>query len=184
MQVVLCTSDSIGGRDVPIAVRRCAEHVHIALAGGVELAAPAPLDDLGPFVLGHHPLHLKQQMVLGRLADLVVDKHQFHAAPLQFVHQEHLVSITSRQPVGTQHVQAVDASGGGLVAQPLQRRTNQCCAAVTLVDETGLRIDRRSILRSALNDRLDLRVDRSGLRLLLGRDTRVQRRPERLMACS
>ena len=55
---------------------------------------------------------------------------------------------------------------------------------MTLVDETKLRIDGRPILRSALNYRLDLRLDRSRLRLLLGKDTRVQRRPKSLMIFS
>jgi hypothetical protein len=53
---------------------------------------------------------------------------------------------------------------------------------VTVVHETQLGIDRRSVLRGAQDDRLDLRLDRSGLRLPLGRDTGVQGRSNRLIA--
>jgi len=126
------------------------------VAGGVQFAPPATLDDLRPLVLGHHPLHLKQKMVLGRLAQVMVDKGKFHPAPLQLIHQQHLICVAAGQAVGAQHVQAVDPTGRGQIAQSLQGRTNQRCAAVAFVDEPQLRLDRQTILRGALHDRGEL----------------------------
>ena len=58
---------SFAATDIPIAVRRSAEDVDRALTGRVQLAAAAAFEDLGPLVLGHHPLNLQQQIFFGCL---------------------------------------------------------------------------------------------------------------------
>src|SRR4051794_6882546 len=55
--------------DVAISIWGLAEDADRAIAGRVQLPAAAPLQDLGPLVLGDHPLHLEQQSLLRVLAD-------------------------------------------------------------------------------------------------------------------
>ena len=46
----------------------------------MHLPAPAPFEDLGPFIFGDHPLHLKQQLLLRLIADLVVEEDDLDPA--------------------------------------------------------------------------------------------------------
>ena len=90
----------LGLADVAVAVRGPADGADPAGAGRMELPTADTFQDLGPLVLGHHPLHLEQQVVLRGLADLVVEEDQFHTAPPQFVDQEHLVNIRASDAIG------------------------------------------------------------------------------------
>jgi hypothetical protein len=129
-------------------------------------------------ILARSYSYLEQQVVLGGFAQRMVEKQKLHAALLQLVDQQHLISVAARQAVGAEHVQAVDGSSGGLVAQTLQGRANQRRPAVAVVDKTQLRLDRNGFLGGAGQDRGDLRIDGAGLRLLLGGDAGVKRRAE------
>ena len=55
----------------------------------------------------------------------MVEEDQLHAAPPQLVDQEHLVDVGAGQAVGRVDVEPVEAPGGRLVAQPLQRGADQ-----------------------------------------------------------
>ena len=49
-------------RDVTIAIRSIAEHIHAATLSRVTFASPRPFQNLRAFVLGEHALHLEQQV--------------------------------------------------------------------------------------------------------------------------
>jgi hypothetical protein len=46
--------------DVTVARGRAAEPIDGAQTGGMEFAPAVTFDNLGPFIFGHHPLHLAQ----------------------------------------------------------------------------------------------------------------------------
>jgi hypothetical protein len=49
--------------DVAVTIGRATEHVDQPHTGRVEFAPPVAVEDLGPFIFGHHPLHLEQQLI-------------------------------------------------------------------------------------------------------------------------
>jgi hypothetical protein len=55
----------------------------------MQLAPPTPFHDLCPFVLGHHPLDLQQQTVLGTIPNAVIQEHHLNGAPTELVDQQH-----------------------------------------------------------------------------------------------
>ena len=86
--------------DVSIPVRCAGENIDDSLLRFVPFAAPAPFRDLGPFILGNHPLKLQQQFVLGRIPRWRFQKDHRHTATRQFLHQQDLIGILAAQPVG------------------------------------------------------------------------------------
>jgi hypothetical protein len=143
----------------------------------VELATADPLEDFGPLVLGHHPLHLQQQVVLRRLSDLVVEEDDLDVAPPEFIDEEHLVHIGPGQTVGRMHVEPVEDSGRRLIAQPLQGRADQRRAAVAVVDETEFLFQFQAVALNPLGEHLKLTGDRVSLDLPVRRDTGIHGRP-------
>lgn len=99
------------------------------------LAAATALQDLRALVFRHHALHLEQQVVLGRRADLAVEEDALDAGAAQLVDEQHLVGVTARQAVGRMDVDAVEGAGSREVAQPFQRRADKSGAAVAVVGE-------------------------------------------------
>ena len=112
----------------------------------------------------------------------MVDEQHLDAAAPQLVNQHHLMRVPAREPVGTQHVQAVDRAGGGGVAQLLQGWANQRRAADAVIDEAQLRLDDQLVLGGPRQHRVDLRLDRAGVGLVIAGDTRVQRRADAIVA--
>lgn len=173
---------SLGLVDVTVAVRGPADGADPAGVGRMELPATDPFEDLGTLVLGHHPLHLQQQMVFGGLADLVIEEGQFHTAPPQLVHQEHLVNIRARHAIGRVDIESVESSGRRLVAEPLQRGADQRGAAVTIVDEAKFGIEFQAVVLDPLGEGLKLAGDRVALDLPVGRDAGIDGRPDFMVA--
>src|SRR3954447_23017558 len=159
--------------DVTVAVGRAAEHVDRAAACGVLLAPAAALHDLGALVLGDHALDLEQQVLLGAAADGVAQEDDLDAAPVELLQDQDLVRIFAREPVGVEHIEAVDGPGGGLVSEPLEARAGQDAPAVAVVDEAELGVALQGVARDPLRQRLELAVDRVLLGLLFPGDTGV-----------
>ena len=57
---------------------------------GMSLAPAAPLQDLGPLILGDHPLDLEQQVILRRLAQRAVEEHDLDAGTPELVDELHM----------------------------------------------------------------------------------------------
>jgi hypothetical protein len=95
-----------------------------------------PLQNLGPFVLRHHPLDLQQQLVFRRAPDRSVREHHRDATRLQFLDEHHLVRVPPRQAVGSEHIQTIQRSRRRLITQALEGGSHQGGAADAVIDET------------------------------------------------
>jgi len=67
--------------DVVVAVGSPRQNIDDPLSSGMAFAAPAALADLGAFILGHHALDLKQQIVFRRGADRAVEEDHLDPSP-------------------------------------------------------------------------------------------------------
>src|SRR6266571_3720839 len=56
-------------------------------------ASSVALDDLGPLILGDHPLHLQEQVVFRTLAQGPVQEDDLHPRTPELIHQQHLIGI-------------------------------------------------------------------------------------------
>ena len=121
--------------DVPISEGRAGHHVQRAALGRVLFATAASFHDLGPLVLRHDPLHLQEQVVFGALAERPVQEHDLDTRATPLVDQQDLVRVITCEPVRRMHVDAIDRSCSGKIAQPIERRTNKRGPAVTVIDE-------------------------------------------------
>ncbi len=168
-----------GPARVAIAVRGVGQDAHGPLASGMALAPPAALDDLGPLVLGNHPLDLEQQVVLRRPAERAVEEDHLDAGALELVEQQDLVAEAPRQPIGGMDVEALEIARGRRVAQALQGGPNQAGAAVAVVDEAAGRGQRLAVLGDARLQGGNLAGDGAVLGLLFRGDTGVNGNPQR-----
>ena len=96
--------------DVAVAVRRATEHIDRSLTGRVEFAPAMAFENLGPFVLGHHPLHLEQQIIFWALPSGAVQDDDLHATAPQGFDASDLISLLARQPIGRMDIETVNAS--------------------------------------------------------------------------
>ena len=60
---------------------------------GVSLAPAAPLQDLGPLILGDHPLDLEQQVLGGVMAEGIAQEDDLDAAMGELFEDQDLISI-------------------------------------------------------------------------------------------
>jgi len=58
--------------DVAVAIGRSAAHMHHTGARGMSFPATMAFDNLGPLILGPHPLHVEQQIIFRAAAQLPV----------------------------------------------------------------------------------------------------------------
>jgi hypothetical protein len=87
-------------RHVAVPVGRRSQHTDTSLPRGVELAAAAPLGDLGTLVFGDDALHLEQQIILRALARRVVEEHQLDPRAAELIHQQRLVGVAPARRSG------------------------------------------------------------------------------------
>jgi hypothetical protein len=62
-EVIACVAPTGMLADVAVAIGGATEHIDRPHPGRVEFAPSVAFDNLGPFILGHHPLHLEQQII-------------------------------------------------------------------------------------------------------------------------
>src|SRR5207248_10941076 len=98
--------------DVAIAEGRSRQRADRAGARCVQATAPNPLKYLYALVLGDDALNLQQEMVLRRVADRAVQEYDLGPAAVKLLDQHNLVGMLARQPVGRQHIDALDRSAG------------------------------------------------------------------------
>jgi hypothetical protein len=53
----------------------------------MEFAPAVAFENLGPFILGHHPLHLEQQIIFRAPPELAVQEDDLHTVAPQFFDQ-------------------------------------------------------------------------------------------------
>jgi hypothetical protein len=76
------------------------------------LATPMTLDDLGPFILRNHPLHLQQQVVFGALAQGVVEEDHLNTRAAELIDQQDLIRVFAGQAIGRVHIGPVHTARG------------------------------------------------------------------------
>jgi hypothetical protein len=81
----------------------------------VALAVPRSFDDLGTFVLGDHPLHLRQQLFFWCCGWRRLYEHYLGAVPVELFGEQDLISVLAAQPVRRQHKHGIDLSFGDTV---------------------------------------------------------------------
>ena len=138
-------------------------------------SATTSLEDLRPFVLGDHALHLQQQVFFGTVADGPIQKDQFDATPPQLLDKQNLVGVLPGQAIRRMHVQAVKGARIGRVAQSFQRGTRQRRSTVAFVDEAKFFFKGTAVAGNTLLECFELAADRVLFRLLLRGNPRVNR---------
>ena len=71
-------------------------------------------------------------------------------------------------------VNPIDGSSRYRIAQTLKSRTDECCAAVPLINKTVVRFERQPVLENACFQRRHLAGDGPLLGLLVGGDARLE----------
>jgi hypothetical protein len=161
--------------DIEIAVRSSTERIDDARARLMQLSPSRALEDFRSFVFGDHSLDLDQQFVLGRLAVRAIEENDARARPRKLVEKQHLVRVFSRESIGTVNIQDVDAMVRDAISQSLEFGTDQRGSTESLVDVSIRRKDQLSIRDRTFFECGDLTRNRRLLRLLLGRDARIDR---------
>jgi hypothetical protein len=128
---------AIAARLVAVAVG-CLGTDDLPFPGPLQLATPKPLSQHGALVLGDGALDLQQQLVVRVVGDRVVQEHHRAAGTPKFLEQQHLVCVFAGQAVGGEHSDDLDSPIADSVAQGIQARTIEPCAAIPLVAEDVL----------------------------------------------
>ena len=84
---------AVSPADITISIWRGAQDRDRPVAGGVLLAAAAPLHDLGSLILGDHTLELDQEVLRRVLAVPVAEEDDLDAATGAFLKDQDLVCI-------------------------------------------------------------------------------------------
>ena len=72
--------------DIAIAVGRPTAHMHDAHAGCMPLPPAMPFANLGPLILGHHPLHVEEEIIFRAAAQFPIEAHHLDAHTLVCIH--------------------------------------------------------------------------------------------------
>jgi hypothetical protein len=163
---------------VTITIRGPGEHVERTSFGGMSLAAATTLQDLRALILRQHALHLKQQVVLRRGANLAVEKDDLDAGTAQLINQQNLIGVAARQAVGRMNVEPIKRAGRRQITQPLQRWADQGGAAVAVIDKTMVGQNGQLIGRNPRLQRRELTGNGVAARLLLIRYAGIERRTQ------
>ncbi len=154
---------------IAVPIGGAAEHVHRPDPGRMALATPVTLDDLGPLILGNHPLHLQQQVVFRALPQGSVEEHDLDASASELIHQQDLVGIFPGQAIWRVDRESVHAARGEHIAQALQRRADERGSTIPFIQKLHRLGHGEAIGRDALLQRRHLTRDGVRLGLLLRR---------------
>src|SRR3954452_14168790 len=107
----------------------------IAVARFLQLATPEPLSEHGALILRDGALDLQQKLVIWVVRNRVVQKDDLAAGAAELLHEQDLVGILPREPVGADHGHHVNGSVADSVSERVQRGTVQARPAVALITE-------------------------------------------------
>ncbi len=113
--------------------------------------------DLRPLVLSDHPLHLTQQLALGRLGALILEREDdLDPSASELVEQQNLVGVATREAIRRMAQKHLERPFRGAVTQPLERRANERRPGNPLVAEHQLRTDNQLAGSGELTQLVDL----------------------------
>jgi hypothetical protein len=124
-EVLACVAPTVMLVDVAVAGRRATAHLDRSLTGRVECAPAVAGEKLGPFVRGHHPWPLAQQIIFWALPSGAVQDDDLHATAPQGFDASDLISLLARQPIGRMAIQTVHAASRRGIAEALQGRADE-----------------------------------------------------------
>jgi hypothetical protein len=116
----------------------------------MEAAAPPALQDLGTLVFRDHTLHLKQEIVLRGATDRAVQENNLSPRATKLIDHEHLMGVTTGQPIRSVDINALDMPTSNRIPQPLEGRARQDRTTVAFIDIAVIRFEREAIGGDAL----------------------------------
>src|SRR6266700_1763402 len=125
--------------DITIAIGCPREDTHLANLRSMPFAAPTPLQDFCSLILSNHPLNLEQKVIFRRLPDFPIEKDYLDSRSQELFQQKYLMSVVTCQSIRTMHIELINASRCCHITQPFERRANERCATVTIIDKFQLR---------------------------------------------
>jgi hypothetical protein len=111
----------------------------------------------------------------------IVQKNDFDIAFLELFQKHNLIGIVARQAIGRVHIEPIDAAAVNDIAKFFQSRADERVSAVTFIQKTELLIDPQAVLSDASPQHVHLALDGQVPRSLLGTDTCIQRRADRVV---
>jgi hypothetical protein len=112
--------DPVAFRHVAIAVRRLTTEI-VASTDLLEAPPAKAFLEQRAFVLGHRPLNLEEELIVGIIRERMLQKDDFTAHPAKLFEPQHLISILTGQPIRTPDGHQRNGAVWGGIAQPLQR---------------------------------------------------------------
>jgi hypothetical protein len=88
-------------------------------------AAPAAFHDLFTLALGHHSLHLQEQLSLGGVGNGAIDADDRHPQAMQFLNEHALMGMVAGEAVRSQPAPLIDRTPHGPIPQGIQTRSGQ-----------------------------------------------------------
>jgi hypothetical protein len=150
------------------ALRRTARDIHRARARRMQVTAAVALQNLGPFGFRHPALDLPPQVLCRAPAQLAIDTHDLHTQAAQLFHQEDLLGILARQPVGGMPIESVNDPGTHGIPQALQGRTDQRGAPRAIIKQRHRFGPHQTLSLRALPERRHLPGNGVGFSLVCG----------------
>src|SRR3954453_6485114 len=163
------STGTIAAGNVAVAVG-CAAADEVAGLRLLQLAAAEALAQERALVLGDSALDLQEELVAGIVGNAVVEKRHLAAGAAKLFQDQHLIGVSTGQPIRAEHRDDVDLGIADGVAQRVESGPVEPCAAVTLVleDMRGLEL-MPGLSRPGAQGR-ELAVDRLLALLALGGD--------------
>jgi len=160
------------------------EHVPIAVGGPpadelpaprlLQLAPPKALAEQRTLVLGDGALDLQQEMVIGIVAERMLQEKDGAAAVPELFEQQNLVRVLPGEAVGAQHGDRFELAFAGVVPQTVEAGPVEAGAAVPFVGVDMFRHEGVALLLDPGAQGGELTVDGLLPFLALGRDAGVE----------
>jgi hypothetical protein len=168
------TGHTLAFGHIPVTVRSPTAQV-LASSRLLQLAATEALTEECALVLRNCALNLEKQLIARIVANWSMDEHDLTTGSLELLKQKHLIDVLTRQPIRAEHDDGTYLAVLDGVTQTIQTRSIEPSAAVALVQEDVLRLNRVGICFSPCAEHGKLTVDGLFAFLTLGRYSRVDR---------
>jgi hypothetical protein len=129
------------GQQVDNAIGSAGSHTDLPLFGFMPFAAPAAFQDLFTLALGHHSLHLQQQLILGGVGNGAIDEDDLHPQAMKVLNEHELMSMVAGEAVRRQHEHLIDRTQHGPIPQGIQARSGQGGPTKAVVEKDHVGID-------------------------------------------
>jgi len=136
---------AVAAVDVAISKRRPSKCANRTGARSVAATATTALQNLSAFIFGNHALNLEQEIILRRIPDRPVQKHDVHAGAPKLVDEQRLMGVAPSQAIRGMDIQALDLAASGRITKSLERRAYKDRAAEAFVDITIIWFEHKAI---------------------------------------